>query len=1311
MPAFPPLYPPFYPRAAPSPPLDLIQRLLASEQAPEMWTRSGGVNEFDLLYAEGAYHLFLTHYEADTRYRCAETLGGLETAAETQINSGKYPSALFEDGQWHLWVTDASAHATRHFIAASPTGTWSLADTLASGYFDVHVRKGPDGRYFASYKKDLKAGVLVADAPGGPWTDLGFVFADLEAAGWHAQEEADAAILFDGARAYVAFAGWNGSQQRVGIVEVDATTMRAIEPATVLVEPAEPWQQRNGSHKVFSPVYLRTGAVERLFFSHNPSAGGVTTGWSHLRAGDPLHGQPATPSLLWVEAGAFQAIAARSPFSDPHAHAYGGSRWVVRRCADLVVVHDSGWHVGGASYTARDLPSGSDLEMAVQVRNAYGEESELSAWISFSTSVPDAHARVRSGLLWRDNFQRSEVGPEYSLGSDAFFQVNQHWGSGIRLGTDATRYSVFPNRTRLLVTLPPAYVSEVDLIGLLDGLAGADGDMPPGFFGIGHRQASPVHYVTHYPVNHFATIQRWHGFTEDDRTHYEFSGSGHVISFSGVAMKISNRSGFLRVWMPASDIGLVDLPYGPVREWELEQAPGSPGQWTMHRSGQYYCAVPSLRIYSGGGIRIWNAPDGSTAQLLNAGGEVLAEGVAADGMAVIDADHVRFPYEGQASARVLDSEGAAIWWVAPAHGVWDGDWYDMEADYVPPPVPPALPPEEFVVFEEDDERPYLACSALYPSSERKYLLLEEQLAESSIDLAEGRSVIGQLNVRILDRRTDPADQASGWLTGLLTDAGGESALIGRRALRRRWMEEEGEFRVLLDGVISGVFLERYPDWVTYTLPLRDVRERERRTAAFTGGGTTSLLPAGVLPGFGHDAVAGTWLVPPTAPLVGTAVRSNATAESLLTTVSVDLNGNPEAQRLVALAAFAAMHSSSTEYTGATEISGDPENPEHEYATPYRERFRRLRVLWRPAGSAAPWTRVDRELVHDGILIHPDPEPPVHIHLPLVTAAEPWPGPDAPTHRVATVLHFGDSRGGAHVPADGQEIELIVAYAGPPSKDFPVHLEGMTLGELLMRLYDGEYSDLPHPVRVPYDEDAMLRMDTPVLGRLTEPVKDMRRWTEEQGYKPCGFAPALDHVGRISPVRLEAITPGRVASLPLIDASVVVPEDSDWGHDSAGAINTVRLSFPRFAADGSAPDGVRVAAVVSREHIAGDSAALLGEQAWEAGSESEPLHLFGAIGTAEGEARGPETGDALFRDRRDTLIPMRRRGAQRWVLPCRESRTRQLRVGDEVRVQVPWMPDYATGRRGLDACGIVVAILDRDLATRVITVEHVPVVPE
>lgn len=181
----------------------------------------------------------------------------------------------------------------------------------------------------------------------------------------------------------------------------------------------------------------------------------------------------------------------------------------------------------------------------------------------------------------------------------------------------------------------------------------------------------------------------------------------------------------------------------------------------------------------------------------------------------------------------------------------------------------------------------------------------------------------------------------------------------------------------------------------------------------------------------------------------------------------------------------------------------------------------------------------------------------------------------------------------------------------------------------------------------------------------------------------------------------------VGPASVIDRHAVIPEDSDWGHDSAAAINTVRLTCARFCAGPESPD--RIASVaITREQVAGDSVVRLGEQAWEAGRESEPLVLFGAIGTPAGNAIGPETGDALFRDRRDTLIPMRKNGAQRWVLPCRESRTRQLRVGDEVRVQVPWIPDYASGRRGLDACGIIVGILDRDLATRVITVEHVPV---
>jgi hypothetical protein len=604
--------------------------------------------------------------------------------------------------------------------------------------------------------------------------------------------------------------------------------------------------------------------------------------------------------------------------------------------------------------------------------------------------------------------------------------------------------------------------------------------------------------------------------------------------------------------------------------------------------------------------------------------------------------------------------------------------------YEPPP-PPEPPPdwdEEWVVFHDDDETPYYWASALYPWSTNPALVLGEPLGESSIDLAQGRSVIGQINVRVLDRRTDGGDQASGHLTAALPSPAGLTKLIGRRGLRRRWVVDDsdprgGYYHVLMDGVIGGVQLES--DFVTYSHPTRDIRERERKARAFGGGGTTGLLPNGVLEGFGT-------LLPPIEPLAGTWDEEEAD-RGILTVTPTLITG-----------------ATYREMIGEIEW-GEPVSVGADLHTPATVRFPRAMVRWRPVGTEE-WTTI-RAPGWTATQIQ-DSDLEVTQAVPSALAIGSY--TDAELTEVnVTALRFGDLATPAALPDDAQEIEVVVLYAGPASEEFPVHLSGLTAGELLVRLYEGEYSDPGfRPIR--YDEAAVLALTEPVLARITRPVDDLRRWTEDNVYKPLGYAPALrapdEYSMVIWPVRLDPIDPD--ADLPVLDGEAVIAEDSAWSQEDASAVNVVRIVYPRYylpALGEAGGDGIATR-LVAREYLDAASVSLIGESAWEAGSEEAPL-IFGSVGDPNGQmpaGADPDRAALLLIDRRDVLFATRLYGAQRWVLPCRWSAARTLQVGDEVRVRVPWWPDYATGRRGLDRVGIVVAIADPDYVRRIVTVE-------
>lgn len=232
-----------------------------------------------------------------SHYRSASTIAGLADATDTEIvGVGLYPSLQFVEGVWHLWAWDSNSLTTKHYTAESPTGTWTEQGSLPVNKADIHVRRNPkDGLWYAGYKElaaggdNRKAGVLRAESPYGPWTDLGYVFDNIGRAAWHASEEADAAIWFYGQRAYLAFAAWDAAQsmQRCAIAELDSD-MKAVAPPLCVVEALESWQTRNNSPRVFNPVFLEHDGKMRIYYAHNPSGDDVETGWSYAEVRQPI---------------------------------------------------------------------------------------------------------------------------------------------------------------------------------------------------------------------------------------------------------------------------------------------------------------------------------------------------------------------------------------------------------------------------------------------------------------------------------------------------------------------------------------------------------------------------------------------------------------------------------------------------------------------------------------------------------------------------------------------------------------------------------------------------------------------------------------------------------------------------------------------------------------------------------------------------------------------------------------------------------------------------------------------------------------
>jgi len=270
----------------------LIRAFEHGKQSPELFELPNGVNEFDLLLINGVYY-FAQDDKTTTQLRSAKSVGDLATATPYMpVPHGRFPSIQYENGVWHLWLWFGDQAVTRHFKSANFAGPYAATDTLPVNLADIHVRKAPNGQYYAAYKDlregaQLASGLLTARSPDGPWDDLGHIFTDGRDS-WHVGEEADPAFFDVNGKSYIAFAGWDGADpnqnQKLGLVEIDLKSGKAIGKAIVLLEAEKPWHIKNNQRKLFNPVFLCDRFRSRMFFAQNVSGSGTPAGWGYIEA-------------------------------------------------------------------------------------------------------------------------------------------------------------------------------------------------------------------------------------------------------------------------------------------------------------------------------------------------------------------------------------------------------------------------------------------------------------------------------------------------------------------------------------------------------------------------------------------------------------------------------------------------------------------------------------------------------------------------------------------------------------------------------------------------------------------------------------------------------------------------------------------------------------------------------------------------------------------------------------------------------------------------------------------------------------------
>ncbi len=267
----------------------------------------------------------------------------------------------------------------------------------------------------------------------------------------------------------------------------------------------------------------------------------------------------------------------------------------------------------------------------------------------------------------------------------------------------------------------------------------------------------------------------------------------------------------------------------------------------------------------------------------------------------------------------------------------------------------------------------------------------------------------------------------------------------------------------------------------------------------------------------------------------------------------------------------------------------------------------------------------------------------------------------------------------------------------------------TIGEFLRDLYDGVYSTrdaitgdlIPSGIR--YDPSAVLRMVDPVRMRLTEPIEDVREWSEKHLYAPSGWVPALDFDLRISPK--SQVPPPDFSVLPIITNAVTEAVPS-W---NAGEqiVNVLSFKYQRVMqyesfADAVSADKLRIREI---EIEFRDEASITrhGEQ-----TASYDTEAFVANGGATGEPfidLTLEQGWLHAQERRLYVFDRYVNGAQAVRIPVRRSFSATFQPGEWVIVDISWIPDYLLKRRGGVFGGQLLAIEDVDCAWRVLLIEE------
>jgi hypothetical protein len=571
-----------------------------------------------------------------------------------------------------------------------------------------------------------------------------------------------------------------------------------------------------------------------------------------------------------------------------------------------------------------------------------------------------------------------------------------------------------------------------------------------------------------------------------------------------------------------------------------------------------------------------------------------------------------------------------------------------------------------------------------PAHVRPYLIHVMDTAESKVDFLEGQSTIGQVNIKVLDKRVTASDQTTGWFTAILASTAGENKLVGRRVtLDAR--DGAGVLQyVIFDGVINEVSLDT--DLVTYTIITRDVRDNERAQPLFNlTGGATSVFPPGIRDGYGKYIRSGgaTSFMVPAAPVMGGQYKTLA-----------GITGGQIRLDHSAQSITPEMYHEQYEHLNMTSTRFDQNGVSLGYCFP------NIIVRWRDEATHGAWNTLTNMPVlsstysnvfeTDSQVFEIDVNADNLLKLKMSS--------------YDLVRLFSDGTGAFPLPANNQRVEVQVLSNLPPSELYPFWWDG-NLGQLLKDIYDGVYSYTNPKIR--YNAAAMTAFIAAAPNgriRLTEQVDDMRPWVEENIYKPLGYAPAINQNGEVVPVSM-FLPDASVAPITLDNTNC---KSAEWKHTSDDSVTKVTwkwksdsITYPLYRGNWWKPPRPISQEVkeADREDIyLSASAAYVGmkEVTYEPVTfrDIAPLQAFDAAQTNSTARQAQKVGRQL--------IDRFRYGGQHIIVKgARRSDTgvAALKVGDWVICGFAHLPDYGTHIRGMSRLAQVISLNDTDPISR------------